>query len=372
MNSKNIIELNGKRYDALTGKMLAAAPQPKPAAHHTPNRNSAAGHVLDGVSRHPTTTPSSLSPHRLPAHQVTHHIPERSKTLMRTAVKKPGLSASKPWQPAGNTSATQSTGKSPEETPGSHYNLLGSAINPLRAQRAKAVQKSGHISKYGSVATDSLPAATKTELLHVRPAPSAHPRPGHVPAASAAAPDPFKHALQHAHSHQQPAHKRPKLHHRTARKLGLTSRALSVVSGSLAILLLTGFFAYQNMPNLAMRVAARQAGFSATLPDYRPAGFTMRRSIQHQPGQVTISFRSNSDDRSYSVTQRASNLNSDALLDNFQASGSRSYQTFQDKGKTIYVYDDSNATWVSGGVLYEIAGDSALSNDQLLRIAASL
>ncbi len=140
----------------------------------------------------------------------------------------------------------------------------------------------------------------------------------------------------------------------------------------LAALLIAGFIAYQNMPNLAMRVAAARAGFPATMPSYQPAGFALDGAIQYYPGQITVNFKSDSDNRIFSVTQKPSKWTSETLLDRVVAIDSRPYQTFQDKGKIIYIYDGSNATWVSGGIWYEIAGNSSLTSDQLLRIASSL
>lgn len=142
--------------------------------------------------------------------------------------------------------------------------------------------------------------------------------------------------------------------------------------GGLAALLLTGFFVYQNIPNLSMRVASTRAGFSAQLPGYKPAGFSQEKLVSYAPGKVTVSFRSNSDERQFQLTQQSSNWNSQALADNYLAKADKQYQTFQASGKTIYIYDNSSATWVNGGVWYQIEGQSDLSSDQLLKIANSI
>ena len=60
------------------------------------------------------------------------------------------------------------------------------------------------------------------------------------------------------------------------------------------------------------------------------------------------------------------------LLDNYVSVSNRDYQTKEEKGRTVYIYDDSNATWVDGGIWYQIEGDSSLSSDQLLNIVASM
>jgi len=108
------------------------------------------------------------------------------------------------------------------------------------------------------------------------------------------------------------------------------------------------------------------------MPSYKPGGFALSGPITYSTGKISVSYQSNSDNRSYRVTQSNSAWNSETLLDNFVAVNRRAYQTFQDRGKTIYIYDGSNATWVDRGVWYQIEGASSLSSDQLLRIANSL
>jgi hypothetical protein len=94
--------------------------------------------------------------------------------------------------------------------------------------------------------------------------------------------------------------------------------------------------------------------------------------IQYKPGEVTINYKTHSDDRGFNVVQKNSSWNSETLLDNFVSATNKPYQTFQSNGRTIYIYDGNKATWVDGGIWYSIDGQSNLNSDQLLRIAASL
>jgi hypothetical protein len=121
-----------------------------------------------------------------------------------------------------------------------------------------------------------------------------------------------------------------------------------------------------------MKVAAARAGFSASMPGYSPSGFAFKGPVQYSAGQVVVSFKSNTDDRNFKLTQQTSSWSSDSLLNNYVAAGGKEYQTYQDRGRTIYIYDGSNATWVNGGVWYQIEGNADLSSDQLVRIASSL
>lgn len=121
-----------------------------------------------------------------------------------------------------------------------------------------------------------------------------------------------------------------------------------------------------------MKLAASRSGVNGSLPSYQPAGFSLNGAVAYRPGQITINYKSNSDDRGFKVNQSASQWDSKTLLDDFVAINRNDYQTIQDKGKTVYIYDNNNATWVDSGIWYRIEGDSSLSSEQLLRIASSL
>lgn len=120
-----------------------------------------------------------------------------------------------------------------------------------------------------------------------------------------------------------------------------------------------------------MHYATAQSGLAAaSLPAYRPSGFSLSRRIQADPGRIVLSFQSNSDDRSFTVTQVSSNWNSQTLADSF-LTGKQSQRLQQSNGKTVYIYDGSNATWVDGGIWYRIEGKSMLNTSQLLQLADS-
>lgn len=239
-----------------------------------------------------------------------------------------------------------------------------------RVQRAAAVPKSKLISRFGGHVPSS--AKPKIDVLPVRQSPVAvQPEPSILSTTLQHATSPFQHAIDRATSHTEPKPKKTKAHHKLAHRIGVKPKLISIGTSALAFVLIAGFIAYQNVPNVTMRVATAKAGVRGTLPGYQPSGFSMQGPIKFSPGQIMISYKSNSDDRNFDVVQKASEWNSDTLLKNHVAVGSRPYQIFHDKDKTIYLYEGSNATWVEQGIWYEIKGSSALSSDQLLRMAKS-
>ncbi len=291
---------------------------------------------------------------RTPAHHKAHRKPQPSKTLIRRAVSKPIIESPTPEQ------TNEIKARTPEN---------------LRLTRAQAVKKSRVISRFGNLSQPD-PIPQKVTPLAVKQPPE-HKRTvaphtsvvaeKHV---ESAAEKHFNKALANAHAHEHHASKKSKK--RIAHKLGLGKRGARFASATLAVLLLVGFFAYQNIPNISMRIAASKAGFSAQMPTHTPAGFGVSGPVQYGPGYVSVNFASRSDEQTFTVSQRVSSWNSEALADNFLSKNDKQYQAYEDKGRTIYVYDGNNATWVNGGIWYQIEGTNSLKNDELISIANSM
>lgn len=352
----NIIEVNGKRYDAQTGKLLSATQSPK-AAKNT-------GVVLDGVAKK-TRTASGL-----PGAHAVHKTPERSKTLMRTAVKNP--SSRKKSQIKGTSGMVDGIRKPSKTVSYQQAKTVDHHVPAGRLERAQITPKSKHISRYGHPNVTA-PTA-KVAPLAVKEAPGSILRQieSQVQQAVHTTVNPFQHAIEQATSHTQPKAKKASTHHKIARRLNVHPRIVSMSAGALALIVLGGFFAYQNAPNLTMRVAAARAGVQGSLPSYKPAGFSMNGPVSFTPGQITIAYKSNSDNRNFRLVQKSTEWNSETLLNKFVAKDQRPYQSYQEDDKTIYIYDSNNATWIERGVWYQVEGNGALSSDQLLRIANSL
>ncbi len=172
----NIIEINGKRYDAHTGAHLDHG-------HHS------------RVARQP-------------AKHAAHHKPQRSTTLMRRAVRKPGATS-----PKSHIKAQGHTGALVEQPVTEVVPKLSfGAPDDKRLRRASHIKKSDLIrhfnpnqpayqTGYRVSVTVNQPTATPTS----KPAPKTVPR--------QAAPDIddiFERAIQNATSHLEPSPKKAK------------------------------------------------------------------------------------------------------------------------------------------------------------------
>jgi hypothetical protein len=153
---------------------------------------------------------------------------------------------------------------------------------------------------------------------------------------------------------------------------GKMGRMASFGSIAIALILLGGYFAYINMPNLSVRVAAAQAGVNASYPEYRPDGYSLSGAVAYTEGQVNMKFASNTGPQNFTIQQSKSTWDSSAVLNNYiEKKAGDNYITYNERGLTIYTYG-SNAAWVNKGVLYTITGDAPLSSDQIRRIATSM
>jgi hypothetical protein len=135
---------------------------------------------------------------------------------------------------------------------------------------------------------------------------------------------------------------------------------------------LGGFLAYQNVPTIAMQIADNRAGFSGHLPSTVPVGFSFKGPPIYSKGNISLNYKSNSDNRRFTINQKPTQWSSESLVTDFLINSKLNYQTYNDKGLTIYVYGEGYATWVDNGVWYNITGQGSLSTDQILAIAGSM
>ncbi|HSH55316.1 MAG TPA: hypothetical protein VK983_00660, partial [Candidatus Limnocylindrales bacterium] len=262
------------------------------------------------------------------------------------------------------------------------------SVDHKRLRRAERIIQSPAVSKYSQTRTavmttaahkqpaTHIPAAIKqpqastlqptpvrSELRAPAAAYKAIQRPQRAPVAAPAQQlnsDIFEQALAEATSHKQTY--APK---RRGRIAGFATAAFLT-------LLLVGFIGYQNKPYIEMKIASSKAGIQATMPGYNPTGFTFG-NLAYSTDDVTLNYFSKSDPaQSYKIVQKASDWNSASLLDNFVMSTTKSYQTIERAGRTIYLYGDNTATWVDNGIWYTINGNQSLTSTQLLDLAGSL
>jgi Domain of unknown function (DUF4367) len=296
--------------------------------------------------------------------QTVHRSAQRSKTLMRTAVSKPINENPKNISLFVNKSSKASASK----------------VNPLRAAKAKTITKNAHVRRFNPLSHTKAPATAQTPVKALQTAPVSakatatnRPLPSMVTSASHHQIERLlDQALHRADAHKQALHGRG--HNRNGfRKVLNAPRWLSFGSAFLVIALLGGFFAWQNIPQISMRVASAKSSVDASVPDYTPPGFGFSGPISYTDDAVKMSFKANSDSsRGFTLVQEASPETSPSLAAN-SLNGGENVQTSQVNGTTVYIYGDNNhAMWVNKGIRYTIEDGAKLNSDQILKIADSL
>lgn len=149
------------------------------------------------------------------------------------------------------------------------------------------------------------------------------------------------------------------------------SRKMMITLIVAAVLVVSGYLTYVNLPVLSVSFAASQAGIKATFPRYTPDGYHLDQPITYSDGKVQLTFVSNSGTGRYVISQSRSSWDSSAVLTNIvQKQAGDDYVVTKDSGLTIYTYQ-GNAAWVNGGILYTIENSAPLS-EQIRTIATSM
>lgn len=375
MSGNNTIELNGKRYDTRTGKLLsghtshrtahaphASAPKPTTTAkahtHPAPTHSTKTSpkprvaRNIDGIK--PATQQRKPSTTRKPNH-TTRRSTQRSQTLMR------GNAIQKPASPVAINAPSRDIVR--PSAP-----LYG--VDPARLKRAEHVRQDKRISRF------ALPVMT-SEATPTPPTPAAPPVEPPQPTQVAVPPpvSTLEQAVRAADSHTQQKAKAPsrRAHHRVAKKLGVKPRSVAATAAVLLFVSLGSLAVYTNLPRIRTQIASSKAGISASLPASVPSGFNLSSNIDHSDGQVILTYGSQADSsRNFTITQKESFWTSESLRENFLSALDTDYQTMQENGKTVYLYGQ-NATWVDGGIWYRVEATNAqLSSQQLAQLTRSL
>ncbi len=438
MKKQNVIELNGKYYDALTGAYIGEikdgfADDAVPAVVHQPV-----------AIEKPATVLAVVADRASKGHSPTHHAahrPQQTKTLMRHVVKAPhktsktaiksqapitgkltGSIVAPTVQSATDNDRTQRsqdvnrshmvqrfqavdptesvTQTMPQAALKKTYlnpGLKPKKLQPTQAIRPDIIAAPKQNSKKAPVATVAIPSAAALKVAPpmvltpstpqpIRPQPLSLknarratipvrqpflpkniPAPAEIETIARPEQDIFEQALARANSHHQKPPKESLL--RSLRRRKKNRQATSIAASAAVFLLLLGFITYQNKANIQIQMASAKAGFSVSDPGYKPEGFAMKK-ITYSSGTAASWYTDG--ERNFSVVQKKSNWDSQSLLENFVATSNQQYQGYEANGRTVYIYGDGKATWVNGGVWYQVQAGNTLSNDQLIKVAASM
>jgi hypothetical protein len=390
---KTTIEINGRKYDARTGNIIidpskGARPEEKATAGNPPATFSRP--VIDGVRKNrPSSQPYSRTvsalgqitkPRFQAASQVTtksaptvyasqRHL-EKSTTLLRKAVQKPfakgqihGVSSltDSPNRPAATFSKVKSAMTEPQIVE-SFKNSLSPMVNKFAPRTLPGAQRPKIVSSLQVAEPPETSSATPPVPPALIPKHKSNKQKQEV----------FKHTKVPCINFKSRGLERKNGFSRTLKRVRLNPKIAAVCAGFIAVLLIGGFLAYQKVPSVAIRIAAGSAGFNGHLPNSIPSGYGFKGPIEFSKGVISLNYHSASDQKKFTITQKPTTWTSDSLLTNYLIATKARYQTYRDKGLTVFVFNEGNATWVDKGIWYNLTGEGALSSDQILTIAGSM
>lgn len=343
VSKKQTVILNGKAYDVATGELLAdqpAAPKPAVISDIAPVKRSSSQPKKIVAPARKTVEPIQRKARSIAPH--ARQTPQKSTTLRRSATKKPASQAKQPTHIARrkvqrSEAITKFAPAKVEKKPISKPNIDKDLLAQTKALEQAQAE---HIALQQQRTTPVTTRAIKEHLLHQ--------------------------AIEKVPAETVSYHKTHGMPHRRR------SRFTSATMASFALILLGGYLTFINIPNLSIRVAAASSGVNATLPSYQPAGYRIHGPISYQTGEVNVKYQQNGSNLGYKLTQRPTDWDPIATLDNYVENDSKNdYQIHSVQGLTVYTYA-KKAVWVNGGILHIIAGNAPLSSQQVERIVASM
>lgn len=331
-NAKTTIKLNGQTYNAvmLEGRgsidgIIGAEPNPKPLTKSRP---------MHHVKKSPTP----------------------SKTLMRTAVKKPKKSQKKITQ----VSHPLNVGKDNLIIKSS--TMVGS-VDPSLLKRAESFSTSKKISRFGAAISEPYKSSSIVAIKQKTSNKTSDIKKTNNNSY-------LDKAVAKAQSHEQPGLSKKELKKLKPKRNKGHTAAYAIIG--LMGLMVIAYAIYANIPNVMVKVASVRAGFSAVMPNYRPSGYSLT-AVGYQPGIVTFKFSSNIDNRNFSLTEHSSNWDSATLVSALVVPTSgHKYKKITYRGQNVYLFGQDQASWVSNGIWYQVKGNNSLSVNQLLKLATTI
>lgn len=316
--TSSIIEINGNRYDAVTGQLIGAA---KKAAQQI--KKPLNGLSIDGFSRPARAIKKSATQRSVAA---AGRQPQRAKTLMRSIVKKSARVKSETKIKTGNLSTNHAraarAAQIPKDTKVQRFGVLAFS------RKSNQLAKSGEVMDRHA-ASPTRPSATLAVALPRVMGSAAHHRLERL----------LDYALAHADAHKKSLERSDKARRKF---FGKVPRWLAFSIIGLLVIAAIGFLAWQKMPAASLKLAATKARVNASLPT--PISGYKIGPITSSHNAVITTIQSVTDSsKKYTVTEMASTQPTASLAAAAAASATGSgqqVQTVQDQDKTYVLFED--------------------------------
>jgi hypothetical protein len=369
VQNQKIIILNGRKYDALTGKPIGGSlsdivtPEKSEPTRQifSPNNSSKPRFIddfapkLNHIPAKPPVKASEFTEHpQHHAHQHAENIKRelaKSKTLMRKPLKKPILGGPSIIHPTKKTNYM------------SRGNPVLNRSNYTDSFRHSIINRTQEIKQHAAEAITSIAAAPPITAANI------HER-NMRKIESTSEDQLFQQAATTAVSETTKSKKKKK-------KKFFRARNLYIMSGVvlfLAILATSGwYFKY----NLELDYANLKTGMHGSFPTYLPLGYKLDKfSYSKSSGTPSINFQYHPSDGllpdNLYISETSSTLDNGGLVqtDIGPVSGEK-YSTLSVNGLSVYHYNNQYA-WLNAGILYILTNQTGLTQPTVLKIINSI
>ncbi|HUC95836.1 MAG TPA: DUF4367 domain-containing protein [Candidatus Saccharimonadia bacterium] len=152
---------------------------------------------------------------------------------------------------------------------------------------------------------------------------------------------------------------------------------LYVISACLIVLIVGLIFGYIYKNSISLYIADFETGISAKEPSYIPPGYKLQKLYHYKNGNIGIvNFRyvsNKSDNNNYlTISESSSSLDNNGLLASqvVPSSGDK-YKTIMINGLVVYYYNNSYV-WLNAGILYYINNTANINEVTIIDIIGSI
>lgn len=316
-----MIEINGRRYDAVTGRLADGV-----------QKATAGVGSIDGVFRAKTDVVKNHSKRSI-RHLKKHT--QRSQTLMRSVVKKPIISKSRD-----------------KKTPLGHKpsrDLRANMVSMHPSVRHHGKQVNGDIvSHEGEVLPRNTGRSTALAISAATPQLAAGASHQHLERL-------LDYALARADAHKR---KQQREHNGPAKLLHILPKWLTITLIIIIVGTISGFVAWQKVPALSLRVAASKAHVDASVPDL--PGYAISAPATVKNGAISVQYKAVTDStKTVTVTKKVSDTKDASAVAKETCPNDNQIQTFQQSGSIGFICGQTKeAVDIENGVITQIKSDS--------------
>ncbi len=144
-----------------------------------------------------------------------------------------------------------------------------------------------------------------------------------------------------------------------------------VVAAVTGLVIFMGFLTIVNLPNSKSVILSRSTGFMAQIPSFSLAGFSQTNQVSKM-GLFSTTYSSNTDNRNYSIEESPTSMSSTQLKNSYVSTHYRNYIDLRYSQTEIFISSNlTQATWIKNNVWFKLSNNSALSLNQISKLALS-